>query len=260
MSIAEMTRSIRVAQAASNNAIWCDTIGRAQGSAGELHEHCWVQRCPAPRFYPNIVTRSAVALAEQLRAVQDLIEEGLLPGFAAKDSFATLDLKPLGLDLLFEASWIWRDSAQPQPAVAARDLRWAIVQTAAELADWEDAWAGDPEAEMPQPRVFLPALLADPTLRFIGASRGKQIVAGGIANRTGAVVGISNVFVRAGDVTSSWASCIAMAMAAFPGLPLVGYERGEAFILAQQLGFKAIGPLRVWAYTSHIAERGAEQD
>jgi hypothetical protein len=72
------------------------------------------------------------------------------------------------------------------------------------------------------------------------------VVAGDIANRSGDVVGVSNVFAHA-DAKRSWAGCLAASIDAFPGLPLVGYERGDELVIAQALGFEAMGPLRVWA-------------
>jgi hypothetical protein len=32
-----------------------------------------------------------------------------------------------------------------------------------------------------------------------------------------------------------------------PGLPIVGYERGQDLAAARQAGFRVLGPLRVWA-------------
>jgi hypothetical protein len=77
------------------------------------------------------------------------------------------------------------------------------------------------------------------------------VVAGAIANRTGDVVGVSNVFAHP-DAERSWAGCLITIINAFPGLPLVGYERGDELEIAERLGFTAVGPLRVWGY-------GAEQ-
>jgi hypothetical protein len=37
-----------------------------------------------------------------------------------------------------------------------------------------------------------------------------------------------------------------------PGLPIVGYERGEDLAEARQAGFTALGPLRVWARGSAV--------
>jgi hypothetical protein len=43
-----------------------------------------------------------------------------------------------------------------------------------------------------------------------------------------------------------WRSLAAMAYEVFPGLPLVGYDRGNELAAAHQAGFETIGPLRVW--------------
>jgi hypothetical protein len=37
-------------------------------------------------------------------------------------------------------------------------------------------------------------------------------------------------------------------MTLFPGLPLVGYERGDDLERARRVGFEEVGPLRVWAH------------
>ena len=37
-----------------------------------------------------------------------------------------------------------------------------------------------------------------------------------------------------------------------PGLPIVGYERGEDLAAARQAGFTVLGPLRIWARGSAV--------
>ena len=37
-----------------------------------------------------------------------------------------------------------------------------------------------------------------------------------------------------------------------PGLPIVGYERGEDLAAAQQAGFTVLGSLRIWARGSAV--------
>lgn len=109
--------------AAENNAHWCDAICRAHGAPGKLHEHLWLSREPMPRFYPNVVTLSAEAPAAQLAAVRALVDAAQLGSFAVKDSFARLDLAPLGFRVLFAATWLWRDAALPPPARVDTGLR-----------------------------------------------------------------------------------------------------------------------------------------
>lgn len=237
-------------QAAHNNAHWCDAVCRAHGIPGEFHSRLWLNRHPVPRFYPNVVTLSAKAgAAQQLAAIRDLASESL-GGFGVKDSFATLDLEPLAFRVLFEARWLWRAAAHP-PAPAGLGLAWATIREPAELSAWEAAWNGPPaeNASSLPPRVFLPALLDNPKIRFVGAYADRQIVAGAIACQAADVVGISNVFAPEDDAARYWAGCIATVVDAFPGLPLVGYERGSDLEIARALGFEEVGPLRVWAHT-----------
>jgi hypothetical protein len=164
-----------------------------------------------------------------------------------------LDLGPLGFHVIFEATWLWRDAALPPPVSVGTGLRWTTIDKPEALRDWEAAWNGLPadSATPPSARIFLPTLLTNSDIRFVAAYRDQQVVAGAIANRSGDVVGVSNVFAHP-DAERSWAGCLITIINAFPGLPLVGYERGDELEIAERLGFTAVGPLQVWGY-------GAEQ-
>jgi hypothetical protein len=95
-------------------------------------------------------------------------------------------------------------------------------------------------------RVFPPALLADNNVAFIAAYQGHRLVAGAIAHRAANVVGWSNLFVPTVQADRFRGECLAQVVRAFPGLPVVGYEAGEALARACTLGFGTVGPLRVW--------------
>lgn len=239
----------RVEQAARNNAIWCDTICRAHGAAGEFHTDVWFNRNPAPRFYPNVVTLSNQRpAAAQLAHVEALVA-AILPGhWAIKDSFAELDLAALAFQFYFEANWIWRAPSTPLPKVDDQGVQWVRLEGAAQLTQWETAWSGNPigHSATPEPRLFLPALLADPNVAFVAAYQGSAIIAGAIANRTDTVVGLSNLFTPPADHVAFWAGCVATAQASFPGLALVGYESGEDLVRAEAVGFEKLQSLRVW--------------
>lgn len=237
-----------VEQAARNNAIWCDTMCRAHGAAGEFYEAVWLNRNPAPRFYPNVVT-----LVEQHDVAAQLAQIGELaatfPGqWAVKDSFAELGLAALDFQLYFEATWIWRTPSAPLPKVDDHGVQWVRLEDAAQLTQWETAWSGNPigHSATPQPRLFLPALLADPDVAFIAAYQGSAIIAGAIANRTDTVVGLSNLFTPPTEHVAFWAGCVATAQATFPELPLVGYESGADLAHAEAVGFEKLHSLRVW--------------
>lgn len=238
----------RVEQAARNNAIWCDTICRAHGVAGEFQEDVWFNRNPAPRFYPNVVTLSNQrSAAAQLAHVQELVAVILPDQWAIKDSFGELDLATLGFQLFFEANWIWRTPSTPVPNTHDQGIQWVRLQDEAELTQWESAWSGaNDNSSTQEQRLFLPTLLADPDIAFIAAYQGNVIIAGAIANRTDTVVGLSNLFTPAADHVPFWAGCVATAQASFPGLALVGYESGADLARAEAVGFEKLQSLRVW--------------
>ena len=215
---------------------------RAHEIACEFHDDLWLCRQPAPRFYPNAVTLSADNSQTQLRFIEEVI--AILPGsWAVKDSFNSLNLSAIGFAPLFEASWICRAFSSMKFSDPA--TRWAIVNSADELAKWELAWnEGNFVDDMP--RLFPSSLLGLPEIAFIAGYRDDQIVAGAIANLTENVVGLSNFFTPSDDPPRWWAGCVAMINQRFPGLSIVGYERGDALSIAQQTGFNSLAPLRVW--------------
>ena len=130
----------RIERAARSNAIWCDTVCRYHGVPGEFCDTVWVNRYPAPTYYPYLVTlRQAGDQTAVLDTVHELINRGLPAKWAVKDSFRTLDLSKLGFDLLFEASWICHEAISHPPVAHRSDIRWAPVISAAELDNWEAA-------------------------------------------------------------------------------------------------------------------------
>ena len=237
----------RAALCARNNALWCDAVCRAHGLPGEFLAGLWLNRHPVPRFYSNAVTLSPKDPAGQRAWVEHLMTRRAR--FSVKDSFATLDLSRLGFDVLFEATWLWREPVRrAQESATHRALAWSVVRDAAGLARWEAAWAGlQPGQVVPgRERIFRRGLLREPGVALLAGARDGQVVAVAAANQTGEVVGLSNVFAPATEAAECWAGAVAFAAALFPGRPLVGYERGDDLARAQAAGFVPVGPLRVW--------------
>jgi hypothetical protein len=198
--------------ATRNNAEWCDAVCRAQGIETRFDDHVWVALRRSPPFYPDAVTLSRTASADLV-----LRDIDTSPGCSVKDSFANLDLRPYGFRVLFEAEWIYLPAPPP-----TGEPTWKVVTEPADFGAWE---TGD---------AFRPALLDDPDVTFLVGDKG-----GVIANRTGSVVGISNLF---GD----WPAAVDSVAGRYPGLPLVGYESGDDLAAARRAGFTSTGPLRVW--------------
>ena len=116
------------------------------------------------------------------------------------------------------------------------------LETADQLVAWESAW----DAGGAHVHLFRPALLRDPFVAVLGGYVDGSIVAGAIANRTGDVVGLSNVFTKGDDLEDAWIGSLSYVDTALPGLAIVGYETGDALATARRQGFLSVGALRIW--------------
>jgi hypothetical protein len=221
-----------------NNARWCDAVCRSHGHPGEFTGRLWISAGHALPFYPNAITLSPDVTAAEATAGQHPSRP-----FAIKDSFARLDLAPHGLTPLFDAEWI----ALP-PSPDGDDQGWDTVATPGELVLWEAAWASDGEVT----GLFRPALLTDPNCAILACRRDGAQVGGAIAYTAGGVTGISNVFKSGIADDPLWAGAVRAIARVRPGLPVVGYERGEDLAAARRAGFTVLGPLRIWARGSAV--------
>jgi hypothetical protein len=233
--------------AARNNAEWCDAVCRAHGNPGEFHDDIWLNRNTVPRFYPNVGTLAEPS-SRQFDLIGELIAARLPSGWAVKDSFSMLDLESRGFRMLFDAEWIYLPVSQMKEIASPRtSARWEIVRNDLALTEWESAWsrsAGDTS----KARIFLPSLLENKDVAVVAGFRDGHIVAGAIANRSDDVVGWSNFFAPATEMSDHAAASLATIARVFPGLPIVGYEHGDDLRNAYSLGFESIGPLRVWIF------------
>jgi hypothetical protein len=182
-----------------------------------------------------------------MAAIASLLEIPRNGVWAVKDGFHCLDLQAFGFRTAFEAEWISLSPPNTKHGLLARDYRRTEVTSEPELAAWEQAWAGDdPYPDGIEQRIFRVSLLADPEIIVAAIRAEGKIIGGRILNRGAGVVGLSNLFARGADLTIVWQGLIDQAAERFPGLRLVGYERGPELAAAHQSGFESIGPLRVW--------------
>lgn len=221
--------------AARNNADWCAAMWRSHGLPVEDGPGLILCHARTPRYYPNVVTtRRDGSPTDQVAAIAALCAARPNIPLSVKDSFARLDLAPLGFSALFEARWIHR-RAMPDPA-SPGPLTWRRIETGHDLAHWEAAWNtdGDPA------RLYPDALLAEPAAVVLaGFDADGRIRAGGVASPAAGVVGLSNLFGSSRGVIQTTA-------ALWPDLDMVGYESGNDLKAMEYYGFSALGPLRVW--------------
>lgn len=222
-------------RAAANNADLYAAILGAHGLGYERDASAFLCLDDPPPYYAKFVTLDPVDAAGQADRIRALVASGQRAD-AVKDSFAALDPSALGLAVLFEASWVWRDGrSDTMPA------GWQGIEDARGLAAWHEAWrAGSPTEET----VFPPACLDDPSLVCLARRAGSAIEAGCLANRSGDVIGLSNVFSQAVD-HAAFAEAAQAVSAVGGGRAVVGYEHGGALVAALSAGFREVGPLRV---------------
>lgn len=233
-----------------NSARWYEGMFTAHGLACRKDGRVWLSCETPPSFHSNLVVLSPMTTREDIEHYADEVDEQLyLFGWSLKDSYACLDLASLGFSVLFDANWIWRDSVPAKAPLLNSRLSWSRLDTRRGLAEWELAWSGDTRNDIGVRRTqqFPDSLLGSSDHAFFAGRFQGQVVAGGIANRSSGAVGVSNVFSPREFLEDAWNALVALISAAFPGLPIVGYERGSDLSVAGSAGFAPIGKLRVWS-------------
>jgi hypothetical protein len=197
-----------------------------------------------PPYYSNAVAFSPDDVAAQLRSIKALAVK-LKRRFSVNDCFARLPLETVGFRTLFDAQWIWR--APDAASNSSVRSPWLHVTNARDLVDWEMAWRrfGSPTEEP----VFLASLLENPLVAVFVAHANDKIIGVCAANRSEHAVGLSNFFTEHQDNGDDLlASAVQQVNLFAPGLPVVGYEHGEPLETAQRVGFRPVGPLRIWLH------------
>ncbi|MFJ8263563.1 hypothetical protein ACIQ4I_16750 [Rummeliibacillus sp. NPDC094406] len=212
-----------------NNIAWCQIICITHGIVGISKKNIWGLHSKAPTFYPEVITSDKRATIEE---VKYFIENGKVSSI--KDSYANLNLTPLGFDILFEAEWIVHEPILDFEPI---QTNWRIITTEKDLKKWN----GASELE----NVIKSELLKQQNVKIFICET-KDGISGFIANLSEGVVGISNVFSIGYEEKKLWRDIPKIISKEFPKLSMVGYEHNSSLIVAKSSGWEAIGPLRVW--------------
>ncbi len=223
----------RAVMAAHNNADWYAMMADLHGLRYRRDDLCFEMLDQPPPFHSWMTTLDPTNPDAVMARVA---AHPTQKGFGIKDGFDALPLDDPRMKPGFSASWIWAATAQP-----ADTSGWEEITTPAALDAWEAAWhAPNP----PKWQQFPPAILDRADVTIWGRKAGDGYDAGGIANRSSDCIGLSNVF-------GEGAFAPVAALAGEIGGPLVGYERGDDLVAAQEAGFEITGPLHVWFSTVH---------
>jgi hypothetical protein len=207
----------------------------AHGSDEHLSLKAWVNLMASPPYYPNIITRQPGTQAEVVRLIDVVRRRNAGRLWGIKDSFADLDLGPLGFDLVIEGQWFGGELATN----SQRQHHWDVVRHPRELSLWEQVWGGEGDR-----RVFKDALLDDPRIRFWMQRRGGEIIAGCISFASDPAIGLTNWFSH-GTETVFDLGIMNVLQEVGEGRPLV-FWAGGGDAARSASGLSALGNLRVW--------------
>jgi hypothetical protein len=182
---------------------------------------------------------------EQIETITSLVGSPRGAGWAVKDSFRSLDLRPLGFTVLFDAEWILRQPTAGDAQESPTGLPWRTVRSEADLLLWRRAWAGE-ATTVETSQIFAVSLISHTNVNFLFAPADGIPLCGGILNKGAGVVGLSNVFCAEVDPEIAWRGLLREAARRFPGLPVVGYEAEKELTVTRRVGFQSAGPLRIW--------------
>jgi hypothetical protein len=229
--------------AARNNAAWCDAVCRASGGTTELAHGLWRNASPSPPYFPNAISvECSVESSAVERALRSVSTDS--PQVGVKDSFCTLDLSYIGFSKAFEASWIWRDPVSTH--AASTRLAWGKINSVAKLQAWEHEWWPGDHSAVPGAEIFSPALLDHESITFFAAYEGSVVVAGAAITETEGAVGLTCTFYRGPDPEQQRRDLLAVITSQYPGRVILGYQSGHELAAMKELGFREVGPLRVW--------------
>ena len=238
----------RIERAVSNNVSWYRAQFEAHRLADDLDGKVWWSRALPPPFHSNLVVLSAATSRDDVATyVRSLQDTPRAKGWSIKDSYASVDLSGLGFREMFGAEWGWRDAAPLPPSDGPA---WRHVTREADRAEWEEAWwrFNRHTPEMRVAEQFPTSLWANPDFAFFASGADGAIEAGCVANLSHGVAGVSNLFSARAAAGPAWSEAVRAVASVFPGLPMVCYARDQALQHARAVGFKPIGPLRVWRW------------
>ena len=209
---------------------WYEDVFRVHRIRTRYEGGLWWALGEPPRWHSVAKTvHPKVPAARVLRAVEQF------ESCSVADSYGTLDLAANGFQLLFRATWLFRDApATPTPSWPDG---WSVVSDQDELAAWN--------ALQDTTGVMVPALLRHPRFTFLVRRASEQMVAGAVLHRVDHAVELSNTWAR-GYEGNEIPSMLRCAEVLYSGLPVVGYSRNDTVNSYTDAGFGALGPQVVW--------------
>jgi ribosomal protein S18 acetylase RimI-like enzyme len=165
------------------------------------------------------------------------------------DSWQTLNLEPLGLQVWRQDPWFYRAAAEVDTP-APPELELVRVSTAEEVEELEAVSVrgfGNEDATIEPGTVHPPAILAESRMvLWLGRVEGKPVGAA-MGYRTDHAVGVFGVTTIASARSRGYGAALtAAAMLTETGLPTVLASSKDGERLYERLGFQRVGALSIW--------------
>jgi hypothetical protein len=222
--------------AARNHADWCELIAQSWRISTTRTDDLWAADVPMPLGHSDVVLLRPGADPDW-GAIR-----GARTGLSVVDSFADQDLTEYGFELAVDGQWIALDElgggpdAHPRPELADG---WQRVSPE-RFPDWLAEHGSLNELE--------PSILDVAEVAVLESVVAGRFVAGAVLHSSDGVIGLNSVFLGDGDRAHAWRSLAGLAHSRFGHAPLVGFETAESIAPALEAGFRAVGPMRVWAH------------
>ena len=241
-----------IAIAAANNVLQSEAVLAALGSPGTFSELFWVNDHTFDVPYANGATLYRPdAVDDHSRAIDQLLasRSETAPTFVM-DSFATLDLAPLGFQVRIADEWFVCDASREMVSKPNDGPPVVRIDTPSGLAEFEAASAiafgGTPPAT---PGSTYPAsLLRDQRFRFYGVRVDGELVSGVFLFVEPACTGVYTFFTLPDHQGRGFGSQVLQsALATAQGRLLATNPSTMSRAIFERLGFIAIGERRIWA-------------
>ena len=246
-----MTHHDLVPEAAANLAGWHDSHLKALGLRTEADPVLWRGTQQAPVLFFSAVTLGGPEQAPaQLETITSWASTRKGEDLAVCDSWATLDLAPLGFDVMRRAQWMIRMPAEPNRSPFPGGFHIERVVIERQMLAWEAAGAKGFESKtQPEPGAWHPtALLEDARMQVFAGKEGDEVVAGAMAYLSErGICGVYGVSVLPGHRRKGYAEQLTWrCVLARPHVPASLQPSETAHALYKKMGFEDAGEYVVW--------------
>jgi hypothetical protein len=220
----------------------CQAIPTALGSPGTQTAALSVNQHALNIPYPNGITigDSEHTDAQLCQIRQMLANSPPNTRTSVVDSYSTLDLTPLGFEVMFDTPWSYREPVQPA-AGHVQTPTIETVNTPGQLVMFDRAAAvgfGQPDAGV----VYSTPLLQDPRYAFYFIRQSNEIVAGVQTFTNEESLGIYTLFTHETHQLNGYANALVhRALTTAPDLPAITNPGENSEHLFSKAGFTHIG-------------------